>query len=940
MSATIKPRRGPNLPTTTIDGELLVDTTNKRVYVASGTTGSNANLVAAASHGSTAGLIQFRGTALGQFLSSSLYGVNLSGTTAESVYLGSSTTRIPLIFYSNDTSKVDGISFEASASNIVAPLTTTYNTWSGGIVRHVFPTNLPNITNTPATKTFWAMRASSFNSTTGVLQMDWANACDVCPQPLIIDSETEGGCGSSFCPQGSPYTSGTLLLGYMPTTDDGEDVRLIIRRSPNDELRYDEATNTVITPKVQATDTVESTGLILKTGNTGKVKFVAESFAGAEVTLTVPSTAGGATLISTNSKVGDLANDTWTNISAKISSGKRGTGDVVQAVSPLITTPTIETSLTLSGANPQIKASSTTATCDIFADNTVTAVNLGSLATTVSIGTKTGTVRLVSDTLTMAANIFTIGGLIAPTVDSNKDKGIQFRWHDGTSAKTGFFGFDDSSGKMIFVPDATITSDEVTAGAIGEINAQVHWSNLLAVPSFATSSNNLGYFAATTSSQLAGVISDETGSGSLVFGTSPTFTTSMDSGASFAAFASATSLTLGYSSTAASTTNISTGAVASGNTKTVNIGTSSASGSTTNVNIGSVSGTTHIRTNQLYLGSSSSNIITIDKILPTTGGPTADAFIFGIEIDPTEQYSLLNAYSRLDESNRHYGTVNFGGALFTTYNIAPATEGAGDDDQFVINLGVGTVGASIAEKVINIGTASTSNNTTSIFIGSTSGTSVVTINGDLGVSGGDITTSTTTATLFNSVATTLNIGGAATSITMGATSGTTATIRGGTLVGNTTTQNIFNTTATTINFGGAATAVNIGATGSSTVTIGHNLYVPNKLEATIKSFVIDHPTKQGKKLRYACLEGPENGVYVRGKLDGENTIVLPEYWVNLVDEETITVNLTGIDSSGYHTVKKIENNKITVQSSSGNVNCYYVVYGERKDVSKLVTEFE
>lgn len=41
----------------------------------------------------------------------------------------------------------------------------------------------------------------------------------------------------------------------------------------------------------------------------------------------------------------------------------------------------------------------------------------------------------------------------------------------------------------------------------------------------ATTSNNLGAFASTTSSQLAGVISDETGSGSLVFATSPTLVT-------------------------------------------------------------------------------------------------------------------------------------------------------------------------------------------------------------------------------------------------------------------------------------------------------------------------------------------------------------------------------------------------------------------------------
>jgi len=39
--------------------------------------------------------------------------------------------------------------------------------------------------------------------------------------------------------------------------------------------------------------------------------------------------------------------------------------------------------------------------------------------------------------------------------------------------------------------------------------------------------NPLSQFAATTSSQLAGVISDETGSGKLVFATSPTFSTSL-----------------------------------------------------------------------------------------------------------------------------------------------------------------------------------------------------------------------------------------------------------------------------------------------------------------------------------------------------------------------------------------------------------------------------
>lgn len=41
---------------------------------------------------------------------------------------------------------------------------------------------------------------------------------------------------------------------------------------------------------------------------------------------------------------------------------------------------------------------------------------------------------------------------------------------------------------------------------------------------YAVTSGHLGQFAATTSAQLAGIISDETGSGALVFGTSPTLT--------------------------------------------------------------------------------------------------------------------------------------------------------------------------------------------------------------------------------------------------------------------------------------------------------------------------------------------------------------------------------------------------------------------------------
>jgi hypothetical protein len=56
--------------------------------------------------------------------------------------------------------------------------------------------------------------------------------------------------------------------------------------------------------------------------------------------------------------------------------------------------------------------------------------------------------------------------------------------------------------------------------------------------------------------------------------------------------------------------------------------------------------------------------------------------------------------------------------------------------------------------------------------------------GDLAVNGGDITTSATTATLFNTTATTLNIGNAATTVSLGASTGTTTVNHNMTITGN------------------------------------------------------------------------------------------------------------------------------------------------------------
>tara|TARA_R100000231_G_scaffold29026_1_gene25796 strand:- start:1123 stop:1716 length:594 start_codon:yes stop_codon:yes gene_type:complete len=125
-----------------------------------------------------------------------------------------------------------------------------------------------------------------------------------------------------------------------------------------------------------------------------------------------------------------------------------------------------------------------------------------------------------------------------------------------------------------------------------------------------------------------------------------------------------------------------------------------------------------------------------------------------------------------------------------------------------------------------------------------------------------------------------------------------------------------------------------GNVGINNTSPNYTLEVTGSFAATTKSFVIDHPTKENYSLRYACLEGPENSVYVRGR-SSDPVIELPEYWTGLVHEDSITVNVTPI---GNHKVwvESINNNSVTIGSDGSEY--FYTVFAERKDVDKLEVE--
>ena len=95
-----------------------------------------------------------------------------------------------------------------------------------------------------------------------------------------------------------------------------------------------------------------------------------------------------------------------------------------------------------------------------------------------------------------------------------------------------------------------------------------------------------------------------------------------------------------------------------------------------------------------------------------------------------------------------------------------------------------------------------------------------------------------------------------------------------------------------------------------------------------------HPTNVNKYLIHVCLEGPEAGVYYRGKSEIINNkyveIELPDYVEKLAFD--FTVQITPIYSGKIVTLNsgEVENNKFRVYGE--NSRFHWIVYGKRFDI--------
>jgi len=204
------------------------------------------------------------------------------------------------------------------------------------------------------------------------------------------------------------------------------------------------------------------------------------------------------------------------------------TGDATATLSSVNGSTNVSGALTLATVNSNTGSFGSSSAIPVITVNgkgLITAVSTQtiSIASTLNISGDTGTdaVNLNTDTLN-----FTGGTGITSTVTNNV---VTF---DIDSTVATLTGAQTLTNKTLTLPTIGATGAVFTGSTSGTttlLASATAGTTSITLPAatgtVALTNNKLSAFAATTSAELAGVISDETGSGALVFATSPTLTT-------------------------------------------------------------------------------------------------------------------------------------------------------------------------------------------------------------------------------------------------------------------------------------------------------------------------------------------------------------------------------------------------------------------------------
>ena len=133
------------------------------------------------------------------------------------------------------------------------------------------------------------------------------------------------------------------------------------------------------------------------------------------------------------------------------------TGNTAIAGTLAVTGAQTFTGATTMSGNASVGGTLTVTGATTLSDNLTVDGNLTVNGTTTTVN---------STTVSIDDPIFNLGGDTAPSSDDNLDRGIIYNYHNGTTAKKGFFGMDDSASEFIYIADATDTAS-VISGSLG-----------------------------------------------------------------------------------------------------------------------------------------------------------------------------------------------------------------------------------------------------------------------------------------------------------------------------------------------------------------------------------------------------------------------------------------------------------------------------------------